>query len=215
MTITTIILCGGEGTRIRPIIGEIPKCLAKINNKPFLEYILDHLITQGIRRVVLCLGYKADMVMDHFNFNPFNIHEKQALGRYKSILLSCSIEKEPLGTGGALKNALPLINTEKALVLNGDTYCAFDLKEILEEYPNKPFVNVVDKTNTDAGVKLIPRNKIEFLPDKMGLSLEEIFMLNNWYEDTYFVYKNFIDIGTEEGLKGVEEFLRQEGVISG
>ena len=119
-----IILAGGFGTRLKSVISDIPKPLAPINGKPFLQYLMDFLNSRDdiVDNVVLSLGYMPDKVINHFN------------GRYKDINIIYSVEKEPLGTGGAVKQALNYIRSEDVFILNGDTFFNIDLKSMSQFY---------------------------------------------------------------------------------
>lgn len=114
---SAIILAGGLGTRLRSTVPDLPKPMAPIHGRPFLEYQIEYWIAQGIRRFVLSLGYRHEAIVQHFG------------ARYKGAELEYVIEQTPLGTGGGL-----LLAAEKAgqgvpfLVLNGDTYFAVDWK---------------------------------------------------------------------------------------
>jgi len=112
--ITAVILAGGLGTRLRGVVSDRPKVLAEINGRPFLGYLLDQLSASGISRTVLCTGYLGEQVENSFGDS------------YRGMPLSYSREEQPLGTGGALRLALPLIGTGEAMVLNGDSFCALD-----------------------------------------------------------------------------------------
>jgi NDP-sugar pyrophosphorylase family protein len=113
--IPVAILAGGLGTRLRPSIGERPKVVAEVNGRPFLAYLLDQVARFGFRDVVLCVGWQADAV-------------EAALGAHHGPLrLRYSREPAPLGTGGALRLALPLLAGPAAMVMNGDSYCDADL----------------------------------------------------------------------------------------
>jgi len=88
-----VILCGGLGERLRGIIGEAPKVMAQINGRPFLDFILDYLKDQQVQRVILCTGYKADVIENYYR------------RRDCGLTVDFSRENEPLGTGGALRHA--------------------------------------------------------------------------------------------------------------
>jgi NDP-sugar pyrophosphorylase family protein len=107
--VKAFVLAGGFGTRLRPRFGELPKPLAPLSGRPFLERQLEWLRGHGIREVVLCVGYGADQV-------------EKALGDGRSLAmhLMYSAEREPLGTGGALKLAESHVDGP-CLVVNGDT----------------------------------------------------------------------------------------------
>jgi len=122
--IQPLILAGGEGTRLSQVLPNIPKVIAPINGRPFLFYLLDQIIDAGFREVILCVGYKADQVIRTFG------------QEYKNLNIQYSIESEPLGTGGALRNALPHID-KWVLAMNGDSY----IDTNIENYINWHFSN--------------------------------------------------------------------------
>ena len=105
-----IVLVGGLGTRLRKVVSDVPKPLAPVAGRPFLAWVLDHLADAGIRRTILATGYMADKV-------------EQAIGRdWGGMEIRYSVEDEPLGTGGAIRNALALLAGNSVHVLNGDTF---------------------------------------------------------------------------------------------
>lgn len=110
-----IVLAGGFGTRLAAVVSEVPKPMAPIAGRPFLERLLDRLAAQGVQRVVLAVGYKREIIQQHFGAS------------YAGMSIRYSIESEPLGTGGALRQAFEEAGLERALALNGDTYCTADL----------------------------------------------------------------------------------------
>ena len=118
--VTAVILAGGKGTRLRSIISDRPKVLAEIRERPFITYLLEQLIVTGIKNVVLCTGFMADKVYEELN------------STYKLLNLIYSRESEPLGTGGALRHALPDINSDLILVMNGDSFANVDLSKYLD-----------------------------------------------------------------------------------
>lgn len=115
--VTAAILAGGLGTRLRPVITDQPKVLAAIKGRPFLAYLLDQLSDVEVQLVVLCTGYRGEQV-------------KAALGdSHGPLKLIYSQEQSPLGTGGALRKALPLFRSDPVLILNGDSYCDLNLPD--------------------------------------------------------------------------------------
>ncbi|MGH2328078.1 D-glycero-D-manno-heptose 1-phosphate guanosyltransferase [Campylobacter taeniopygiae] len=112
-----IVLCGGLGTRLKSVIKDIPKPMAPINNKPFLEFIFTYLKKQKINEIILAVSYKYEIIQEYFK------------DEFLDIKVRYSIEKEPLGTGGAIKQALELVK-EDCLVLNGDTFFDIDLTKM-------------------------------------------------------------------------------------
>lgn len=113
-----IILAGGLGTRLQDVVKEIPKSMALINGRPFLEYQLNYLESWGVNRVILSVGYKSEIISDHFK------------DKYKSIEIEYSHEDEPLGTGGGIKRAFEKVKSEYAFVFNGDTFFDVDLEKL-------------------------------------------------------------------------------------
>lgn len=112
-TVTTgVILAGGLGTRLRPVVADVPKPMAPVAGRPFLEYQLDYWIDQGLREFVLSVGYMHEKVTAHFGHT------------YRGCPIRYAVEQEPLGTGGGLLLAAQEVNDEQGplLVLNGDTF---------------------------------------------------------------------------------------------
>lgn len=110
-----IVLVGGLGTRLKSVINDIPKPMALVKNKPFLEYVLKWLSGYNFTKIVLSAGYKSDMIKSYFKY------------AFKNVPIEYAIELEPLGTGGGILNALSHINDENVLVVNGDTYFPIDI----------------------------------------------------------------------------------------
>lgn len=109
-----IVLCGGLGTRLRSVIKDIPKPMAPIGDKPFLTFILEYLKRQNIKKVILAVSYKYEVIQDYFG------------DKYMDMDVTYSIEEIPLGTGGAIRQALSFIKGDSCYILNGDTF--FDIK---------------------------------------------------------------------------------------
>lgn len=119
-----IILCGGAGSRLKSVIGDRPKAMAPIMGRPFLELLLLQLRRHNFRRVILGVGYQKDAIRDYFGTRAFGVD------------LDYSEEEMPLGTGGALGNAAGLMQSETALVTNGDSYTDLDLSEFVAGHRN-------------------------------------------------------------------------------
>lgn len=113
-----VILAGGLGTRLRAAVSDRPKPLAEIEGRPFLDLLVDELVAQGLRRFILCVGHHGNQIVDHFH-------------RRREGEFLFSQELSPLGTGGAVRQALPLICSNPFLVMNGDSYCPVDLASLL------------------------------------------------------------------------------------
>ncbi len=111
-----IILAGGLGSRLKAAVPDVPKPMAPINGRPFLEYLVDYWVGQGVDRIVLSVGYKHEIIEQHF------------AARYKGIEVDYAVEDRPRGTGGGLLLALKhLRQSGTFLILNGDTFFEVDL----------------------------------------------------------------------------------------
>lgn len=110
-----IVLAGGLGTRLADVTAGLPKPMAPVGSRPFLEHLLDYLIEQGVDAVVLAVSYRWEVIRDHFG------------DAYRGMSLAYSVEDEPLGTGGAIRQALDLAGLEEVAVFNGDTLFPVDL----------------------------------------------------------------------------------------
>ena len=120
-----IILAGGLGTRLRSEVKDVPKCMAPVAGKPFLWYLLKDLTKyEEVNRVILSVGYLREVIfewIDHVkNEFPFEF--------------VYAIEEQPLGTGGGIKLALSKSLTNDVVVLNGDTFFAVNLRELMEAH---------------------------------------------------------------------------------
>jgi NDP-sugar pyrophosphorylase family protein len=116
--VKAIVLAGGLGTRLAHVTSDIPKPMAPIGSRPFLEYLLDYLVEQGSKGAVLAVSYKWEVIQEHFG------------AVYRGMPLSYSVEDEPLGTGGAIRQALESLTDDEVVVLNGDTLFRVDLESL-------------------------------------------------------------------------------------
>lgn len=118
MCTEAIVLVGGLGTRLRPVVSDVPKPMAPVAGRPFLAWLLEMLSAQGICRVVLATGYLSGMIQSYF-------------GRHwGGMAIDYSIEDTPLGTGGAIAKALGSIGDVGVHVLNGDTFLQYRLASL-------------------------------------------------------------------------------------
>lgn len=117
--ISVAILVGGLGTRLKPVVNDRPKVMVAINGRPFLTYILDQINDTGLKDVILCVGYMGKYI------------EAEMGQKYRNLTLYYSYEREPLGTGGALRNAHDFINSDTILIMNGDSYCQHNAGKFL------------------------------------------------------------------------------------
>ncbi len=113
-----IILAGGLGTRLRSAVPDLPKVMAPVAGKPFIHHIITFLQSQGVERYIFSLGYLHNLIEDYVKSN------------FPSLGIAFSIEAEPLGTGGGIQLALPHVNGEDVIIVNGDTMYKADLKKV-------------------------------------------------------------------------------------
>lgn len=122
-----IILAGGFGTRLRSVVSDVPKPMAPISGKPFLEWLLQYLEKAGFSKVILSVGHQHEKISGYFG------------NSYKALEICYSVEETPLGTGGAICRALGVTESETIFVLNGDTFLALDYRAMLAFHQSKGF----------------------------------------------------------------------------
>lgn len=219
-----IILAGGFGTRLQSVVSDVPKPMAPVNGKPFLEYILKLLKKHGFNRIIMAVGYKSEVIVNYFG------------NKYLDMEILYSNEDYPLGTGGCIKKALELVNDEYVYIINGDTY--FDIN--LSNMKTKKDIMIACKymSNFDRyGKVIIENNRIVKFQEKKpnqdgyinggiylfrknifdGFNLNEKFSLevdffekyiNELYIEPFLSNDYFIDIGIPDDYKKFQEDLR-------
>ena len=120
-----IILAGGLGTRLRSAISDVPKCMAPVAGKPFLHYVINYLLQQGVNKFIFALGYMSEIIEEFLIIN------------YPNLQYQVVIEKEPLGTGGAIHLALRKATDKDILILNGDTFFEVDVLSVFKLHLQK------------------------------------------------------------------------------
>ncbi|MCI5968554.1 nucleotidyltransferase family protein [Helicobacter sp.] len=220
-----IVLCGGLGSRLRSVVSGIPKPMAQVNGKPFLEYVFEYLKLQGIKKVVLAVSYRSEVIQDYFG------------NCFLDIEVEYSFEKELLGTGGAIRQALGYV-AKNCFVLNGDTFFPIHFKKLkLQE--SKICLALKKKYNFDryGAVKIDQNgfvqsfNEKEFLKEGLingGIYLVakdifEDFSLPDKFSFEEFLQKHFrelfaraeifdeyfIDIGIPEDYRAFEHTIKE------
>ena len=224
-----IILAGGLGTRLRSAVPDLPKCMAPVNGKPFICYVINYLQQQGVSKFILSLGYKHEVITEFIK------------KEYSHLDVEYSIEEEPLGTGGAIRYACLKTNDENVIATNGDTLFKADITKVLGFHAMcgadctlslKPMKNFdrygVVELNKDysiasfkekqyydeglinGGLYILNTRKFlaEYLPLKFSFEkdyLEELFTKRRMYgvvQDEYF-----IDIGIPEDYEKAKKEL--------
>jgi len=149
--IDVLILCGGYGSRLQPIISDRPKGMILIGGRPFLDILVDELLRNDFRRIIFCVGYLKEHIINHFKYR-------------RDAEFIFSEETFPLGTGGAILNALPKIHSETLLILNGDSFCKFSFDKFIHfHYSMKSYVTLVlanRKERCDGGVVLLNESSV-------------------------------------------------------
>ena len=221
-----IVLAGGLGTRLRPLVSDLPKPMAPVNGRPFLELLLEYWIGQGVRRFVLSVGYLADRIERHFG------------AHWCGAELLYVAEQEPLGTGGGFLSAVKDVQGH-VLVMNGDSYFAIPLKELrafheerrsdwtlalfrstdLERYQGLSIaqdgrVQSLAGQTVNGGVYLMDTSRLADLPWKAGerLSLEND-LLPHALAAGWRVYgrefdRPFVDIGVPQDYKSAGAIIQ-------
>lgn len=215
-----IILSGGLGKRLRSIVKDIPKTMAKVNERPFLEHTLKYISQFDVQNVILAVGYKREYIKKYFKEKFLNMN------------IIYSEETEPLGTGGAIKKALKQTSSKNIIVMNGDIYHKVNLKELMESHLNsnrpatltlkemKDFdrfgVVEFDENNIitafkekeytkkgyiNVGVYAVKNDIFDDLPFEEKFSIENDYFnkyANQMKFNAYIYDKEFIDIGIPE-----------------
>jgi NDP-sugar pyrophosphorylase family protein len=228
------ILAGGLATRLRPITEKIPKALVPVADQPFLAHQLRLLASRGIRKVVLCLGYRAEMIEEQFG-------DGTAFG----VKLSYSLDgPELLGTGGAIRKALPFLG-EHFFVLYGDSYLPIDYSAPLQFFIQSGKLGLMtvfrnegqwEASNVwfeDGVIKTYDKKQLrpEMKHIDYGLGLFRADGFSRWPEDKPFdladVYRDlifrdelagfevdqrFYEIGSPAGLAELDAMLRARSV---
>jgi D-glycero-alpha-D-manno-heptose 1-phosphate guanylyltransferase len=229
-----VVLAGGFGTRVAHLLPGIPKPMAPVAGKPFLEWVVRCLARQGIPEVLLSTGHLAEVVERHFQPQPV-----------PGVVTRCFAENRPLGTAGGFLNAVRLsgANPEAWLVLNGDSLVFADLKLAAAELSNPAVAGVVigcamadasrygtlaigpagelrgftekrpGKGVINAGIYLLRDSLVRQFPGTLPLSFEqEVFpelIGRGFLLKVHPVEAPFLDIGTPASLRQAEEFVEQ------
>jgi phosphoheptose isomerase/UTP-glucose-1-phosphate uridylyltransferase len=229
----TVVLCGGEGTRLRQVVSDRPKPMADVAGRPFLEWLLLALRQRGIREVILLTGHLAPVIEDHFG-----------CGDRLDLKISYSCEARPLGTAGAIRRALNDCADDNVLVLNGDSYCPIDLNRFEVEHQRHRaraslwLVPVEDSSRygwvalngdgaikafreksesaqkglINAGVYMLRRDIIDMIPSDRFVSVETEVFPRLVGHGLYGVVGTgpFLDIGTPESYRQASRLMPQE-----
>lgn len=228
-----IILAGGLGTRLRKVIPDVPKPLAPVNGRPFLDALLEYLDRfQHIGKVVMAIGYRAEAIKERYADTQYHFP------------VVFSYEESPLGTGGAIKHALPLTSGNDIIVVNGDTYADVDIGALLKFHQEKngvATISVARKKDSarygavacnddhkihsfceksgasdyvNAGTLILRRSLFDSVSDGTICSLEKD-LIPRWLTQGVYAYVHhdgFIDIGTPESYAESGAYLNAKRI---
>jgi len=156
-----LLLAGGFGSRLRSVVSDVPKPLAPVCGKPFLLYLMENYIRQGAKEFVFLLHYEAKLIEA--------LIEQMAISEnFLNVKMICLYESKPLGTGGAIRNAIDVLNiNEPFIVLNGDTWLTQGFEKLVSSKPNSlAAVKVADCTRY--GSLVVKDNNIDAFLEKDG-----------------------------------------------
>ncbi|MGE4420710.1 MAG: nucleotidyltransferase family protein [Pseudodesulfovibrio sp.] len=222
-----IVLAGGLGTRLRSVVPDLPKPMAPVAGRPFLEILIGSLAGKGFERVVLSLGYMAETVTGHFG------------NEYMGVRLDYVVEDEPLGTGGAARLAMERCLADHVFVFNGDTFLDLEAGELegmwrrdrrpivvgrevpdtsrygrlaVEDGRIKAFAKkgVAGPGLINAGCYVLPRDILAGFPPGCGFSIETDFFeptVGRMAVDVFVTKGIFIDIGIPDDYSRAQELL--------
>jgi D-glycero-alpha-D-manno-heptose 1-phosphate guanylyltransferase len=222
--LNAIVLAGGLGSRLRSEVFNVPKPMAPVGSRPFLELVLDELLNYHIDRIILSIGYLGNVISSHFG------------NSYKGIEIIYCNEDNPLGTGGAIKKALGFVSSEQVLILNGDTFFKLNIQEMFSKFLKSKSkimiaLKVVENCQRYNAVDIDSKDFVKkFLQDQVGPGLisggvylldvnyfsskfsQEKFSFEKYIEthntlkvSTYTSNSFFIDIGIPEDYKRLKE----------
>ena len=222
-----IILAGGFGTRLKQIVNNVPKPMAPINGRPFLEILLNLLSKKGFSRVIISLGFMAEKIPNYFG------------STFKGIEIKYIIEGTPLGTGGAARLCINSCTQKEVFVFNGDTFIDIEIENIKKQWERNQNLIVVGKYVIDssrygrlvtngnkvtsfvekgisrpglisAGCYLIATNNILKFSINKAFSIEKDYLLPEILQTNVEVFISnglFIDIGVPDDYLRAQKLL--------
>jgi D-glycero-alpha-D-manno-heptose 1-phosphate guanylyltransferase len=213
-----VVLAGGFGTRLKEVVPDLPKPMAPVAGRPFLEILLSMLARKGFTRVILSLGFMSEKIISHFGDN------------YLGMELIYEVESRPLGTGGAIRAALTHCLTDHVFIFNGDTYLELEVDELenLWQKHHNPVIVVREVPDTvrfgrvdviggrvtafhekgmsgvgliNAGCYVLPTDVLDEFLEGHAFSIETEFFIKHlqliWF-DGFVTQGSFIDIGVPD-----------------
>ena len=202
-----VILAGGFGKRLKPLTDDKPKPMIEVLGVPILEWQLNWLARFGVKEVVICVGYQKQNVLDRIGS-----------GQRYGVGIGYSVEEEPLGTGGAIKNARSLISGDNFLAMNGDILTDLDPWRLVQDQSS-------DTMGAIASISLPSPYGIIEIQDGYARGFREKPILNDYWINAgvYCLSSKILDVLPEKGnlesttlprlaLEGKIKVTRYEGV---
>lgn len=224
-----IVLAGGAGTRLKSVVHDVPKPMAPVAGKPFLDYILSWCLSQNVSRVIISAGYMHNVIIDNYG------------GKWGSMTIDYAVEDTPLGTGGGIKLALGKASQKDVFVINGDTWFPVSLGEMKKFHQEKEsactiavaYVNDVSRYGTvkyddsmlinafiekglgdshyiNGGIYCLNRKFFFENTDSTVFSFEKEFLEKLVNKNGFYAYpsgEHFIDIGVPDDYFRAEKIL--------
>jgi D-glycero-alpha-D-manno-heptose 1-phosphate guanylyltransferase len=222
-----IILAGGLGTRLREVVPDLPKPMAPIKGRPFLEILLTSLAKKRFSRIILSVGYLHEKIIDYFGYE------------FEGLELVYAIEELPLGTGGAVRAACVRCQADHVFVFNGDTFLDLEAMVVEEHWQacHRPIIvgrmvpdtsrygrlliennqvagftekGVTGKGIINAGCYIFGKDQLNQFPSGSTFSLEKDFLEKNYRTtpfDVFITEGMFIDIGVPEDYELAQTLL--------
>jgi D-glycero-alpha-D-manno-heptose 1-phosphate guanylyltransferase len=222
-----IVLAGGLGTRLRQVVADVPKPMAPVAGRPFLEILLGSLAQKGFLRAVLSLGFMSEKIRGHFGSS------------FAGLELAYVVEDTPLGTGGATRLAIEVCNQDHVFVFNGDTYLDLEVELLEQQWQARrhPIVVGTEMPDTgrygrlvvnsdrissfaekgivgpgliNAGCYVLARDALTKFPLNQPLSIETDYLVPEVIRETVGVFVSkgmFIDIGVPDDYARAQSLL--------
>lgn len=184
-----VVMAGGLGTRLLPVTLKIPKPMVLVNGKPFVEHQILLLKKNGVRDFVLCVGYLAEKFVEYFGD-----------GGRLGVKIRYSVESEPLGTGGALKNAENMLE-DFFLYVNGDTYLPLDYRKLVGFYLEKK----------KKGVIVLYDNRVKIAENNISLGGDGLVV---GYSKKSAAGMDYVDAGVCVFNKSILSLIPENRVVS-
>ena len=225
-----IVLAGGFGTRLKTVVPDLPKPMAPVAGRPFLEILLTALSRKGITRVILSLGHMAEKIVSHFG------------DRYEGMQIVYEIEQMPLGTGGAIRQAMAHCCEDHVFIFNGDTFLDLEIAQVEEQWKKNQTPIIVAREVPDtarfgrletaqgqvtgfaekgatgqgfinAGCYVFPTHLLESFTHGTSFSIETDFLAKTIAAHPFDLFTTsglFIDIGVPEDYALAQTLFEQQ-----